>query len=149
MVYAETHRPLSRTLAGRPTFREINRGLDATGTDLSFDLKIEEITKNHRNSLFCLYLVTDDGFYITEGFRVRTKRTKSKKNRSTRGLVSTDFKRRAKEVLTLLEWRLTGYEREQDGSADYDRPVYTCPLCREHRDVGHTSACGLQLLLEQ
>jgi hypothetical protein len=141
--------PSTPSSTERRAVRVLKRSLDASGHRLDFRVKIEEITKNHQSRTFCLYLVIGNTYFSTRGFRVKTKRTKSKATCTTTPTIETDFRRRAKEVLTMLEWHTSGFERSIDTSVDYSRPVYTCPLCRARREHGHVDTCGIYELMNQ
>jgi hypothetical protein len=153
LLYSDTLLPVACTSTDPTktqaaiTFRKVKSAI--VGHTLTYQLKIEEITKNHRSRTFCLCLQTQGGrSVVTEEFDVKTKRTRPKTLRNRR-TIATDFKHQAKRVLSMLEWRLSGYEKDLNDMPDFGQPMYCCPLCKARREHGHTHTCAIYTLLQQ
>jgi hypothetical protein len=152
LLYDDTRLPVEVSCTNKygHTLREGKHELDATSTTLTCRMKVEEITKNHGSRSFRLQLNTGGMTYMTSAFLVQTKRTVSTKQQpvETAG-VDAVFKHDAQEVLSMLEWRMHGYERTEDGMPDYERPSYSCPVCQSARRLGHLQTCTLNLLMQR
>jgi hypothetical protein len=153
LLYSDTLLPVTctstdPTKAGAcTTFRMIDS--EIIGNTLNYQLKIHEITKNHQSRPFCLCLrMGGEQSFISGEFDVKTKKTNPKALRNHRK-TATDFKRQTKHVLSMLEWRLSGYERTVDDVVDFGQPIHSCPLCRERRESGHKTTCAIHVLMHR
>jgi hypothetical protein len=116
------------------------------GNVILFNLKINEISKNHRSREFCIRLSYGGDTLYSNGFRVKTKRTKRK--RQVEEVQSDqDFRRLACDVLSQLQWHITGYTTCCEGFANFERPIRTCLICNSLQAHGHTSSCMLSILM--
>jgi hypothetical protein len=142
----------SMTCVGRnenthsPVFKEVSRSVDST--TLTYQLRVEEITKNHQSRPFCFALSIGDLRVVTNGFLVKTKRTKRKRSCSSRPICSeTVYQRQTRSVLERIQWRIGGYSTVCEGYVDFMRPIFTCMLCNGQMEFGHLPGCLIRTLL--
>ena len=143
LYYAVSQTPVVAT-GEKALFRVVERLV--TGSTLELDVKVGEISRNHRGCKFCLALCTESGVLFTDGFLVKTKRTKRKRLKTTRPGTDADYKRQARPLLERLQWTVIGYAG-CDGVADVNSPIYGCPMCNSLRDAGHAKDCPIRPLL--
>jgi hypothetical protein len=124
------------------------------GGTVHYQLKINPISKNHVNRAFCLCLTMGSLLsVVTQGFLVKTKRTMKKlegrpaKRKRKNDTVDTKYQQRSRAVIASLQWRISGYVSHCEGFVDFSCPIWSCPLCQQTKDAGHTTVCEIHLLL--
>jgi hypothetical protein len=115
---------------------------------VSYNVKVNDVSRNHRNNKFVFVFEADDSQIVSKPFIVRSKKTKRKLPQTRRPSNVVDYKKRARGVLKQLEWRIGGYVSHCTGFVDMQQPIYECPLCKNRRENGHTLMCPILLLLK-
>jgi hypothetical protein len=147
LLYADTKKPVIPRIPDGRTFKQIS--CSVTGNTMSYILRIDEITRNHRSKAFCYELQLGNLTITTNSFQVLTKRTKRKTPPSiqTDATVDPVYKRQTQEVLRRLQWSIGGYASGCTGFVDFTRPFYTCSMCNGHQTQGHVDGCPIIALL--
>ena len=145
LVYTDTSKPVG----DEKSIRVYDRQVVDYGSYRTVEcaIKIKEISKNHQKRRFSIMLTYCKNVVVSNGFYVKTKRTKRKIFGTIRPRTEDQFKRQARNVLRQLEWTIGGYESSCQGYVDMNKPIYECPICRNRQSNGHTSTCSLKILL--
>ena len=144
LCYADSHGPVASYRA-RPPVRVLDQ--ETHGSRVTFTAKVGEISRNHRSRKFCLCIQTSHGSLLTDGFVVKTKRTKRKQLGVTTPVDDRAYKRQAQSLLKEIQWTIVGYRNAGCNDVDLSSPIYACPVCKGRKTSGHTNKCPLQELL--
>jgi hypothetical protein len=136
LLYEKTYAPVD----GEEPMLIIASSMDKD--TIHYRLKINQISKNHQGMSFCLAFAVGGRSIVTQGFLVRTKRTATTIKRVQ---TDTNYQIRSRAVLTSLQWYISGYVSNGDGVA---YPEFSCPLCKQTQQAGHTAVCAIMLLIQ-
>ena len=145
LLYQDSMTLVPPKIAGTPTFTQKSREVD--GDTITYLLKIEEITQRHQGKSFCFMFNVGDLYIATDGFLVKTKRTKRKRTSRRPDSAESDYKKKTRTVLEQLQWSIGGYTSSCAGFVDFTKPIYTCTLCNGQKDQGHFTECPIRELL--
>jgi hypothetical protein len=145
LLYQDSMAIVAPKIAGTPTFTQKSREVD--GDTITYLLKIEEITQRHQGKAFCFVFSIGDLYIATDGFLVKTKRTKRKRNPDRPDSAESEYKRKTRAVLEQLQWSIGGYTSSCAGFADFSKPIYTCTMCNGQKNQGHFTDCPIRELL--
>jgi hypothetical protein len=145
LLYQQSMLMVPPKIVGAPTFTEKSR--EVHGDTIRYLLRIEEISQRHQSKLFCFVFDIGNICIATDGFLVKTKRTKRKRTSWQPDCIESDYKKKTREVLEDLQWNISGYTSSCEGFVDFTRPIYTCTLCKGHKEQGHISGCPILELL--
>jgi hypothetical protein len=128
-------------IVGAPTFTEKSR--EVHGDTISYLIRIEEITQRHQSKLFCFVFNIGSTSIATNGFLVKTKRTKRKRKSWQPDSAESNYKKKTRAVLADIQWHIGGYISSCEGFVDFTKPIYTCTLCKGHKEQGHIIGCPI------
>jgi hypothetical protein len=114
--------------------------------DGTCETRVGEITNNHMGRPFRIRVTVGDHSVTTSTFEVKTKPT-IPKTRKRKPEDPLNMRSRTHQILSRLEWVLSGYYCDHANRVDYNRPFYTCPICKSQQSLGHADTCSIRKLL--